>query len=82
LQSDKLDVNVCAPLLNKETPLHIACRLDQLQLVQLLLLNNADFTIKNSKNKLAKELTKNQRIVYLIEKYEKRQGGGGGAFVA
>ena len=72
MQSDKLDVNVCAPLLNKETPLHIACRLDQLQLVQLLLLNNADFTVKNSKNKLAKELTKNQRIVYLIEKYEKR----------
>ena len=33
LQSDKLDVNICAPLLNKETPLHIACRLDQMQLV-------------------------------------------------
>jgi hypothetical protein len=36
--------------------------------------------VKNSKNKVAKELTKNQRIVYLIEKYEKRQGSG--AFIA
>ena len=36
------------------------------------MLNNADFTIKNAKQKLPKEVTKNQRIVYLIEKYEKR----------
>lgn len=28
--------------------------------------------IKNAKGKLAKEVTKNQRIVYLLEKYEKR----------
>jgi len=30
--------------------------------------------IKNAKGKLAKEVTKNQRIVYLLEKYEKRVG--------
>jgi hypothetical protein len=36
------------------------------------LLNNADFTIKNFKGKIPKEVTKNQRIIYLIEKYEKR----------
>lgn len=28
--------------------------------------------IRNAKGKLAKEVTKNQRIVYLLEKYEKR----------
>lgn len=35
-------------------------------------MNNADYTIRNAKNKLPKEVTKNQRVVYLIEKYEKR----------
>ena len=50
----------------------MACRLDEMQIVQRLLLSGADFTIRSAKNKVAKEVTKNQRIVYLIEKYEKR----------
>jgi hypothetical protein len=36
------------------------------------LLSNADFSLKNVKGRLPKEVTKNQRIIYLIEKYEKR----------
>ena len=72
LQCDKLDVNLCAPQKNGETALHMACRLDEMQIVQRLLLSGADFTIRSAKNKVAKEVTKNQRIVYLIEKYEKR----------
>jgi hypothetical protein len=54
------------------TPLHIACKGGSVKVVQQLLLNNADYTVKNEKGKSAKEVTKNQRIIYLIEKYEKR----------
>jgi len=54
----------------------MACKLDSLPIVQLLLLNNAEqsITSKGAKNRTPKEVTKNQRIVYLIEKYEKRLG--------
>jgi hypothetical protein len=39
-------------------------------------LHNAEQSINiKNKNKTPKEITKNQRIVYLIEKYEKRQTG-------
>jgi hypothetical protein len=47
-----------------------------------LLLNNADFTIKNIKGRLPKEVTKNQRIIYLIEKYEKRVIRTGSSFAS
>jgi hypothetical protein len=55
----------------------MACKVDSLPILQQLLLNNAEQSIgiKNSKNKTPKEVTKNQRIVYLIEKYEKRLAG-------
>jgi hypothetical protein len=54
----------------------MACKVDSLPIVQLLLLNNAEqsITCKGAKNRTPKEVTKNQRIVYLIEKYEKRFG--------
>jgi hypothetical protein len=54
----------------------MACKVDSLPIVQLLLLNNAEqsITSKGAKNRTPKEVTKNQRIVYLIEKYEKRLG--------
>lgn len=54
------------------SPLHIACKGGSVKIVQQLLLNNADFSLKNTKGKLPKEVTLNQRIVYLIEKYEKK----------
>lgn len=31
------------------TPLHVACKGGSLKIVQQLLLNNADYTLKNSK---------------------------------
>jgi len=37
----------------------MACRLDEMQIVQRLLLSGADFTIRSAKNKVAKEVTKN-----------------------
>ena len=67
-------MNVFSP--QHGTPLHMACKVDSLPIVQLLLLNNAEqsITSKGAKNRTPKEVTKNQRIVYLIEKYEKRLG--------
>ena len=55
----------------------MACKVDSLPIVQQLLLNNAEqsITSKGAKNRTPKEVTKNQRIVYLIEKYEKRLAG-------
>ena len=54
------------------TPLHLACKIGNLKIVQRLLINGADITLKSQKNqKLAKDSTDNQRVKYLIEKYEK-----------
>ena len=54
------------------SPLHLACKIGNLKIVQRLLINGADITLKSQKNqKLAKDSTDNQRVKYLIEKYEK-----------
>ncbi len=54
------------------TPLHLACKIGNLKIVQQLLINGADINIKSMKNqKLPKDSSDNQRIVFLIEKYEK-----------
>ena len=74
LACEKTDIDVYSDI--HGTPLHLACRGGSLKIVQQLLLNNADFILKSPKGKPAKETTKNQRIVYLIEKYEKRAGSG------
>ncbi len=71
LTCDKTQIDIYSSL--HGTPLHEACRGDSVKIVQQLLLNNSDFTIRNEKSKLPKEITKNQRIIYLIEKYEKKQ---------
>ena len=59
LQCPMLDVNILSP--QHGTPLHMACKVDSLPIVQQLLLNNAEQSIgiKNSKNKTPKEVTKN-----------------------
>jgi len=50
----------------------LACKIGNLKIVQQLLINGADISAKSLKNgKLAKDSTDNQRIVFLIEKYEK-----------
>ena len=53
------------------TPLHLAAKIGNLKIVQQLLMNGADITIKSMKNgKLAKDSTDSQRVIFLIEKYE------------
>lgn len=70
LMSEQTKVNLNSEL--HGTPLHLACKIGNLKIVQQLLINGADFSIKSAKNgKLAKDNTDNQRIVFLIEKYEK-----------
>eukprot|EP00347_Sterkiella_histriomuscorum_P006016 403354389 len=70
LTHEKTEIDKMSPL--HGTPLHLACRGGSVKIVQQLLLNNADFTLKNMKGKSVKDVTNNQRIIYLIEKYEKR----------
>lgn len=70
LMSERADINLMSSL--PGTPLHLACKIGNLKIVQQLLINGADIQIKCIKNgKLAKDSTDNQRVVYLIEKYEK-----------
>ena len=70
LISEATDPNLMSPL--HGTPLHLACKIGNLKIVQQLLLNGSDITKRCTKNgKLAKESTQNQRIVFLIEKHEK-----------
>ena len=70
LMSEKTDINLMSSL--HGTPLHLASKIGNIKIVQQLLVNGADFNIKSQKNgKLAKHSTDNQRIIFLIEKYEK-----------
>ncbi len=53
------------------TPLHIACKMGNIKIVQQLLINGADISVKSPKNgKLPKDISDNARIAFLIEKYE------------
>lgn len=70
LTCERTDIDLISPI--HGTALHVACMGGSVKIVQQLLLNNADFNVKNDKLKVAKEVTKNQRIIYLIEKYEKK----------
>lgn len=70
LMSEQTTINLMSSL--HGTPLHLACKIGNLKIVQQLLINGADISAKSLKNgKLAKDSTDNQRIVFLIEKYEK-----------
>jgi len=70
LMSKRADINLMSSL--HGTPLHLACKIGNLKIVQQLLIHGADLSIKCTKNgKLAKDNSANQRVVYLIEKYEK-----------
>lgn len=57
LTCDRTDIDIQSDM--HGTPLHVACRGGSVKIVQQLLLNNADFNLKNSKGKLPKEVTKN-----------------------
>lgn len=72
--SERADINLDSSL--HGTPLHLACKFGNLKIVQKLLINGADITKKSAKGKLAKDMTDNQRIVFLIEKYEKLKALG------
>ena len=53
------------------TPLHTACKLGSLKIVQQLLLNNADTQIvATDENVLAKDIAADQRIIALIDRYD------------
>lgn len=45
LMSDKTDINLMSSL--HGTPLHLACKIGNLKIVQTLLINNADITLKS-----------------------------------
>ena len=45
LMSDKTDINLMSSL--HGTPLHLACKIGNLKIVQKLLINNADITLKS-----------------------------------
>jgi len=71
LMGPSCDINVQSPSVG--TPLHAACLAGKIKTVQILLLNGANLLLKNEKKKSAKDLAEDHpRIVYLIEKYEKR----------
>lgn len=81
LMNKKTDVNIHSPL--HGTPLHTACRTGSLKIVQQLLLNKANIAatceviqfvdgVRASKQVTPKEVTKDKRIIRLIEKYEQR----------
>jgi len=58
LMSEQTKVNLNSEL--HGTPLHLACKIGNLKIVQQLLINGADFSIKSAKNgKLAKDNTDN-----------------------
>ena len=68
--SETVDINLMSSL--HGTPLHLACKIGNLKIIQQLLINGADLQMRCTKNgKLAKDYSANQRVVYLIEKYEK-----------
>ena len=61
-----IDVNIKN---DKEgTPLHIACQKNNMQIVSILVSYKADLSIKNSKDKLPIELTKDENIKKILKK--------------
>ena len=56
MMSEKADINLMSPL--HGTPLHMACKIGNLKIVQQLLINGADITLI-MKGKLAKDNTAN-----------------------
>ena len=55
------------------TPLHVACKTSNMKVVQRLVLIGANIQATDSKGKMANNITENQKIVFLLEKYEKLQ---------
>ena len=70
LMNKRARIDIFSPL--HGTPLHLACFVGSVKIVQQLLLNGASINVVNSKNRLSRDLTSNQRILYLIDKNEKR----------
>jgi hypothetical protein len=67
-----VDINLVSPAAG--TPLHLACKTGNLKIVQKLVFAGADTMIRHPQTGLlARESTNNQRIIFLLEKYEKHQ---------
>lgn len=75
LLSELSNIDLVSPI--HGSPLHMACKQGNTKLVQQLLINGADINIR-FKGKLAKDCTDNQRISFLIEKYEILKAKDGG----
>ena len=72
MTAKNVDINLMSPTYGN--PLHIACKVGNIKIVQKLVLSGADITAKDAKTqKLPKEFTENQKIIYLLEKYVKMQ---------
>lgn len=72
MSCEHADINLLSP--SAGTPLHVACKTGNLKIVQKLILSGADILIKHPATGLvARETTNNQRIIFLLEKYEKHQ---------
>lgn len=54
---------------NDWTPLHHACNNDNKEIVELLLVNSADKTIKNNRGKKAADLSKTKEIKELVNRF-------------
>ena len=61
-----IDVNINSE--KEGTPLHIACEKNNMQIVSILVSYKADLNIKNSKKKLAIELTTDENIKKILQK--------------
>ena len=61
-----IDVNIKSE--KEGTPLHIACEKNNMQIVSILVSYKADLNIRNSKDKLPIELTKDENIKKILKK--------------
>jgi ankyrin repeat protein len=68
--SKNVDVNLVSK--THGSPLHVACKVGNIKVVQKLILSGAQILVQFN-GKSPKEFTNNQKIVYLLEKYEKIQ---------
>lgn len=71
LRDKRTQANHCHP--KRGSVLHIAASRDNFQLVQMLLLNHVDLSLKNAEGQLAKDLTSNPKILKLIAQCESMQ---------
>jgi hypothetical protein len=53
------------------TPLHLASKMGINKVILKMIMSNANILLKNNQGLVPKQITKNQKVIFLIEKYEK-----------